>query len=90
MAEIGEVLQSISDASSLNLETFIKFSLWGNKTDLSLLKHFNLELADVQHANASKNDDKILTDHLPRILEFLASISNGQVTKLKFVFLQAM
>ena len=48
MSKIADLLSQISCPSASDIEQFVKLSLWGNKTDLSLLKHFNLELADVQ------------------------------------------
>ena len=50
LAVIAGALLSPHTDLPARIADYIRVSLWGNKADLSILKHFNLNLADVQSA----------------------------------------
>ena len=81
MASIAILLkQSHDKPHDLVVPEFIKLSLWGNKTDLSLLKHFNLELGDVQSTNVKTIDHMILCNDLEKVTGYLLSLKDAQVS----------
>ena len=83
MSKIATLLlhQSSDKPADQLLADFIKLSLWGNRADLSILKHFDLDLADV--TDATKADGgMILCDHLDKVVGHLLALQGGEVVKL--------
>ena len=82
ISQIAQILEQSRDKhTDLVVSEFIKLSLWGNKTDLSLLKHFNLELEDVQSASVEMLDDMILCNDLDKVTKYLMTLKDAQVTR---------
>jgi hypothetical protein len=83
MSKIASVLlnQSTDKPTEKLLVDFIKLSLWGNRADLSILKYFSLDIADVTDASKEKSDEMILCDHIDKIMGHLLGLKGGKVGK---------
>lgn len=77
----GALLSPHSDIPA-RIADYIRVSLWGNKADLSILKHFNLNLADVQSACVDKlsdMDSEILNNDMEKVVQYISSLQGAKV-----------
>ena len=85
MSKIASLLlnQPTDAPADTFLADFIKLSLWGNRADLSILKYFDLELADVNDSTkgAEGGEDMVLCDHLDRVVGELLALKGGKVRR---------
>ena len=83
MSKIASLLlnQPTDAPAAKFLADFIKLSLWGNRADLSILKYFDLELADVTDSTQGAGEDMVLCDHLDRVVGELLALKGGQVRR---------
>eukprot|EP00116_Pleurobrachia_bachei_P001452 sb/3461714/ len=83
LSNMSKIWSSLSDVTMVTrdvIATCIKLSLWGNKTDLSLLEHFNLSVNDVQSGTAvDQNDGRILSNNLEKVVDCVMNLENGHV-----------
>lgn len=80
MGKLSELFCKSDDMFQNLIALFIKISLWGNRADLSILKHFNLDLSDMQQsANIDKNDEMILNNDTEKIVSHLTSLNDGHI-----------
>ena len=81
MSHIASLLlhPSPSQPPDKMLAEFIKLCLWGNRADLSILKHFGLELSDVTQGPGGDSEEGTLSNHLERGVEYLMKLDSGRV-----------